>query len=99
MASCYRQLSAKKIKTGFVGPCGPKAQDNKTVIDSISFILLFLGSCLKCDTIYDFSVWLQTGLNPANIKRIFAQTKKKFTLSKIEDLKYLFLNGVPSLPL
>ncbi len=24
---------------------------------------------------------------------------KKFTLSKIEDLKYLFLNGVPSLPL
>ena len=74
MASCYRQLSAKKIKTGFVGPCGP---NNKTGIDSISFILLFLGSCLKCDTIYDFSVWLQTGSNPGGTKRFFGQTKKK----------------------
>ena len=58
-----RQFSAfikinHKMKTNFVRPEGPKAQDNKTGFDYMIFILIFVEICLQYDAIHDFSVWL-----------------------------------------
>ncbi len=46
---------------GFVSPDGPKAQANKTGINLVIFILIFVENCLIFDVIYDFSVWTRTG--------------------------------------
>ena len=68
----YRQLSAgiirkkDKIKTIFVSPEVPKDKANKTGIDIMIFILIFMENCLYYDAIHDFSV----GWEPVLIKRI-----------------------------
>ena len=59
----------KKIKTSFVCPTGPNARAYEIVIHIMIFMLLFIEKYLKYDTIHDFSVWLRTGSNLADINR------------------------------
>ena len=47
-----------------------------TGIDIMTFILLFVENCLKYDTIHEFSVWLRTGFNPADINWFLSHTGK-----------------------
>ncbi len=49
-----------KIKTSFVSREGPKARADKTGINFMIFILIFVENCLYFDAIHDFSVWLRT---------------------------------------
>ena len=78
----YRQLSAgiirkkDKIKTIFVSPEVPKDQANKTGIDIMIFILIFMEKCLNYDAIHDFSVLLRTGSNQADKYRFRSHTRK-----------------------
>ena len=58
-----------KIKTSFVSTEGPKAQDNKTGINLMIFILIFVDNRLQYDDIHNFSVCLKTKYNPADINR------------------------------
>ena len=48
-----------KIKTSFESPDGPKARANKTNINNMIFILLFVENCVYYDVKHDFSVWLE----------------------------------------
>ena len=32
------------------------------------FVLLFVEKCIKYDALHDFSVWLRTGSNPADMR-------------------------------
>ena len=50
---------------------------NKTGINFMIIILILVENCLYYDTIYDFSVWLTTGSNPADINRYRSHTDKK----------------------
>ena len=54
-----------EIKTSFVRP---RALSNKTGVNFIIFILLFVKICIY-DMVYDFSVWLESGSNPADISK------------------------------
>ena len=69
----HRQLSADikrknyKIKTSFVSSKGLKAWASKTGIKFRIFFLIFVESCLKYNTIHNFTVWPRTGSNPADI--------------------------------
>ena len=56
-----------KIKPSFVRPEGPKARANKTSINIMIFILIFVKNCLYSNDMNDFSVWLRRGSNPVNI--------------------------------
>ena len=51
-----------------------KARDNKAGIGFIIFILIFVENCLKYDAIHDFSVWLRTGSNSADINGFRSHT-------------------------
>ena len=42
---------------------------NITDINFMIFVLIFVENCLKYDAINDFSVWLRTGFNPADINQ------------------------------
>ena len=64
--SYYRQLF-ENIKDGSVSAEGLKSRSNKSVINSMIFILIFVINCLSNYDIYDFLVWLITGSNPADI--------------------------------
>ena len=57
-----------------------KAQANKTGIDFMIFILIFVENCLQYDAIHDFSVWLRTGSYPADINRFRIHTGKYITI-------------------
>ena len=63
----FKQLSAD-IKT--------KARANKTSINIMIFILIFVENCLYFDAIHDFSVWLRTGSNPTDSNRFRSHTGK-----------------------
>ena len=70
----------KKVSKGksFVSPEGPKSQANKiNGINIKTFILTFEEYCFKCDTIHDFSLWLRTSSNPADINQFQSHTGKK----------------------
>ena len=55
---------------------------NKIGIDLMIFILIFLANCLQYDAIHDFSVWLITGSNSADINRFRSHRKLYKTLKK-----------------
>ena len=55
-------MKNSKIKTSFVRPKGPKA--NETGISLMIFILIFVGNCLYYVVTCDFPVRLRTGSNP-----------------------------------
>ena len=83
IAAKYRQLSAdiKKIyKNTLCCPKGPKAQANKTGINLMIYILIFVKSVTRCYAWFS-SVWLRTGSNPADIIRFRSHTARN---------KYLF---------
>jgi len=69
-----------KIKISFVSSKGPKARANKTSINFIIFISIFVKNCLLFDAIHDFSVWLRIGSNPVDINRFQSHTGKYFLL-------------------
>ena len=46
-----------KIETRMYSLEGPKARANKTGINFMIFILLFVENCLSFDAIHKFSVW------------------------------------------
>ena len=54
------------------------------------FILKFVENCLYYDGIHNFSVWLRTGSNPADISRFRIHTGKKFILREIKCM-FLFV--------
>ena len=55
----------------------PKGRDNKTGINLMIFILIFVENCLQYDARHDFSVyWFGTGTNPADINRFGSHTGK-----------------------
>ena len=56
-----------EIKTSSVRP---RALANKTGINVIIFSLLFVKICMY-DMIHDFSVWLESGSNPADISKAY----------------------------
>ena len=67
-----------KIKTSFDRPDRLKAQAKKLVcIYFFYFYLIFLENWLYNDAIHDFSVWLQTGSNQADINRFRSHNGKK----------------------
>ena len=49
---------------------------NKTDINLMIFILLFVRNCLSYNAVHDFSVWLKTRFNPADIDRFQSLTEK-----------------------
>ena len=57
------------IKTSFVSPEMPKARANILVLILWLFIFIFVGKLEKYDTIHEFSVWIRTDSNPADINR------------------------------
>ena len=63
------KIKKYKIKTSFARPEGPKAQANITAINYIDFYFINRG---KYNNIHDFSAWLRTGSNPADINRFEA---------------------------
>ena len=63
-------MKKNKINSSFVGSEGANARVYETVTD---FYLIISG---KNDTIHDFSVWLGTCSNKAEIKRFQSHTGK-----------------------
>ena len=63
------------IKSNFVSHEGPNVRASKTGIYFNNFILLFVKNCLLYDAIYDFSAWLRTFSNPADINPFRNHTK------------------------
>ena len=54
------------------------------------FILIFVENCLYYDAIHDFSVWLRTGSNPADISWFRSDTGKDLSATITDRyLKYL----------
>ena len=47
----------------------------------ICILLVVLENCIKYDTINDFSVWLRTGFNPADINRFQSHTEKYYAVN------------------
>ena len=65
---------------------GPKAWANKLVL-VLWFLKIFLENCLWYDAIYDFSVWLRTDSNPADINRYGSHTGElQFVLEERSNL-------------
>ena len=65
-----------KFKTSFVIPEGSKTLLNKTGVNFIIFILIFMENCLYYDSIHDFSVLLRTDSNPVDINQFRSHTEK-----------------------
>ena len=78
-ALCGYYNEKYNIKTSFVSPDGPKARSNKTGIRFMIFILIFVENCLKYVVMHDFSVWLKTGSNLADIDRLRGDTGITFS--------------------
>ena len=79
-----------KIKTSFVSPEGPKpkAQADKTcTIDFKIFISTFV-KCLQYDVMHDFSVWLRTGSNLADMNSFRSHTGNYFIKSTTANQLY-----------
>ena len=77
IASFYIQLSTDKkkiIKTCFVRPEVHKARAMKTSINFLFIIVIFIENCMKYEALHDFSVWLETGSNTADMKRFLSYT-------------------------
>ena len=53
---------------------------NKTSINFMIFILIFVENCLLFDAIHNFSVWLRTGSNPPDSDRF--QSHIEINISK-----------------
>ena len=51
-----------------------------------------MENCLKYDTIHDFSVWLRSSSNPADIKRIGSHTGKYILINQ-KPLTFTQLHG------
>ena len=60
-----RQFSAD-MKKKYIS-LKPKDWANKTDINFMIFISIFVENYLQYDAIHDFSVWMRTGSNPADI--------------------------------
>ena len=65
-----RKTSPQTKENQFCQPRGNKVPDKQTGTIFMIFIFLFLENCVQCDTMHDFLVWLRTGFNPADNKRI-----------------------------
>ncbi len=70
-----------------------KARTNKTGINLIILILIFVEPFLKYDAIYDFSVWLSTFHNPMDINRFRSHTWKGYSL-----VNYITSAGLEPVP-
>ncbi len=64
------------IETNFVSHEGTKARAEKTGINFMIFILIFVENCLQFDAVHNFSVCLRTGYNPTDINRFRSHTWK-----------------------
>ena len=49
---------------------------NKTGMNLIIIIFMFVENSMQYDTLHDFSVWLRTGYNPADINRFLSHIVK-----------------------
>ena len=56
-------------------PEGPKARTNKTSINFMILILIFVENCLYYDAIHEFSVYLGTGFHVYRV-RTFKQNMR-----------------------
>ena len=64
-------MKKKKIKSIFVSPERPKAQDNKTGINFIN-LKKNVTNCLLYDAIHEFLIWLRTSSNPMDLNRFLS---------------------------
>ena len=55
------------------------ARTNKSGINFMIFISIFVEICMYYDAVHDFSVWMRTGSNPADIDRFRSHTGNKIT--------------------
>ena len=76
------------IKTSFVCLERPKARADKTDINIMIFILIYVEHFLSFDAIHNFSVWLRTGSNPADSNRFRSHTGKSFRIWDLHNLGY-----------
>ena len=58
-----------KMETSLVSLEMPEGRTNKTGINFMILILIFVENCLEYDAIHDFSVLLKTGSNSADFNR------------------------------
>ncbi len=63
----------------------PKAQANKTGINFMIFILLHIENCLQYNALHDFSVWLRTDSNLADINRFRSNTGNLLTRDQFHE--------------
>ena len=73
-----------RIYPGFVSPEVPKARAN----DGINFmiiILIFVKNCLWYDAIHNFSIWLRTASNPADINQFQSHTGNTLYLARLGE--------------
>ena len=73
----------KKNITSFCRPEWPKPWANKTGINIMIFLLVFVENCLLYDAIHDFSVWPRTGSNPPDINPFRIYTELYFLFATI----------------
>ena len=74
----------------------PLTQDNKTEINFINSILIFVENCVLICALHDFSVGLRTGSNPADINRFRCHSGHKYQnidIIKSYDGKFSFLTA------
>ena len=82
------QNNNHKIDTSFVSPVLRSCGVNKSGINSMILIFIFIENCLWFDAIHDFSVWLWTGFNPEDSNRLPSHLDLDLTLlSKHSFLK------------
>ena len=62
------------IKTRFFSHEMPKALSNKTGFNFLLYNIIFVENWIQYDAIYNFSVWLKTDSNPADINRFQSYT-------------------------
>ena len=68
----------------------PKARANKPGIIFMIFNFIFVENCLSYNVIHDFSVWLGTGSNPADVNRFRSHTVKYSTWDNSTSLSSTF---------
>ena len=78
-----------KNETSCVSSEEPNALSDKTGINFMIFILIFLENCLHYGAKHDFSVWLRTGSNPADINWFQSHTGKYFSINFMYSLPLL----------
>ena len=75
------------IKTSVVSPAGLKALANKTGINLMIFIFIFMENCLSYIAMRDISVWLRTGCYKADINQ-FEVILIEIGLDRMTNLNY-----------